>query len=70
VTSNARARAKRRGTSAQERLLAWLFTTLPMFPRSRVMRSAKHVWVWECCSRPQGCLEPSTELGVTAPARL
>jgi len=36
-------RAKRRGTSAQARLLAWLFTTPLIFPRSRVMRSAKHV---------------------------
>ncbi len=38
-------------------------------PFARDARS-KQVWVWECSSRPQGCLLPDTELVVTAPARL
>ena len=54
MTSNARARAKRRGTSAQARLLAGLFTTLPIFPRSREMRGRAHVWVWECSDVSSG----------------
>jgi hypothetical protein len=38
LTAHLTARAKRRRKSAQARLLALLFTTLPIFPRSRVMR--------------------------------
>ena len=52
------------------RLLEWLLTIPLMFPHAHMMRSAKHVWVWEGSSHDSGmsaCLY--TVLVVIAPAR-
>src|SRR5260221_8989770 len=54
---------KRRGKSAQARLLELLFTNLPIFPRSRVMRGRSKCGFGNAPMPPQGCLRASHRVG-------
>src|SRR5260370_24481808 len=54
------------GTGAPPRIAVHQSADSPPFARDA---RSKHVWVWECSSRPQGRLLPDTVLVVTAPAR-
>src|SRR5258708_20061448 len=54
------------GTGAPPRIA--VHQSADFSPFARDARS-KQVWVWECSTRPQGCLLPDTVLVVIAPAR-
>jgi hypothetical protein len=54
------------GTGAPPRIAVHQSADSPPFARDA---RSKHVWVWECSSRPQGCLLADTVPVVIAPAR-